>query len=126
MEVAMADCDLIAAYRIDNAELKRSLELAYHDNSTLADESIAYKKRAEKAEDDAKKNLKRAKRVKKENVELLAKNARLHESYLRATNMANDLTHLGNILLNQDGMIDECVKQVEEEWRALVKGWRNE
>jgi predicted RNase H-like nuclease (RuvC/YqgF family) len=85
MEVAMAECDLIAAYRKDNAELKRKVErldahntylsvsiselkmhavnagrevrdlkrklaMADHDNSTLADESIAYKERATVAE----------------------------------------------------------------------------
>ena len=59
-----------------------------------------------------------------DNQELLAKNRRLHEAYIRAVHMANELTALGNILLNQDGMIDECVKQVENEWRKLVDEWR--
>jgi tetratricopeptide (TPR) repeat protein len=130
------DDALVTAYRKDNAELKRQLadaeqykahntvllaralraeeevELYRKDNSTLADEAIAYKKRA--------------KRAVKENRELLAKNSGLRESYIRAVNMANDLYHLGNILLNQDGMIDECVKQVEDEWRKLVAEWRGD
>lgn len=119
------DDELVTAYRIDKAELKHKVErldahntyllesiaelkmhavnagrevrdlkcklaMADHDNSTLADESIAYKERPEKAEA-----------------------------------LIKSLIAVGNIILNQDGMLDEDVRLAEDAWRALVRKWRN-
>jgi predicted RNase H-like nuclease (RuvC/YqgF family) len=114
------DDALVTAYRKDNAELKRKVErldahntyllesiaelkmhavnagrevrdlkcklaMADHDNSTLADESIAYKERAEKAEA-----------------------------------LIKSLIAVGNIILNQDGKLDDDIKLAEAVWRVLV------